>query len=112
MAQHLTFGDELKDAELGKLLTGLGMAVVTTNSEMAKLGDPTQPRLVVSKGTIKLNLALNIKETTEGGISGGLAIGAFNVNASYKSAYSYDQSGSCEILIEFAMTPPPPSTSP
>jgi hypothetical protein len=112
MTNKLTVGDELKDAELGALLKSLGIAVASTNAEVAKAGDENQPRMVINKGSIKLNLALNIKETREIGGAAGLAIGAFNVNASYKSVYGYDQSGSCEIVVEFAMVPLPATPAP
>lgn len=103
--------EELLAAPLPDMVQNLGMAVATANKALreATNGDMTY---TIPEAEIDLKVAISIdsKSTTE--IGGGLALQAFNVNASYAKTYGYKEEASSHIKLKIQAVPNPASTGP
>lgn len=95
--------EELLAAPVEELVEGLGMAVAAAN---AALSQGTSGVLyTIPEAEVELRVAITIDSSRELGASGGLALNAFNVNASYKSTYSYSEEASSRIRLVLRALP-------
>lgn len=96
--------EQLLAAPLPKLIQDLGMAVATANAALPK-GAGDDLVYTIDSAEIELKVALSISKDTEVGASGGLALSAFNVNASYSSTYGFKEEASSVIKLTLSCKP-------
>lgn len=95
--------EELVAAPLPDLILDLGKAVARANAELHK--DDSEMRFTIPEAEIEVSVAISATRSTEVGVSGGLQLHAFNVNASYKNTYSFNEEASSHIRIVLKAVP-------
>jgi hypothetical protein len=104
MANDLTSASEaLVAMPLPEMLKGLGLAVVEANKAMSEIKGPNATVMTINEATIDLNVAISVAKTEQVGASGGLALQAFNVNASYARTFNFKEEASSRISIKMAV---------
>jgi hypothetical protein len=91
---------------LPEMLGSLGRAVAAANMELSKVPGPNGVVMTVTEATVDLNIAISVDTKTTTAASGGLALKAFSVNASYSRSYGFKEEASSKISIKFAVRPP------
>jgi hypothetical protein len=97
---------------LPEMLGSLGRAVAAANMELSKVPGPNGAMMTVTEATVDLNIAISVDTKTTTAVSGGLALKAFSVNASYSRSYGFKEEASSKISIKFAVRPPESEAKP
>ncbi|MDJ0770338.1 MAG: hypothetical protein QNJ12_16185 [Ilumatobacter sp.] len=102
--------EELLAAPVEELVEGLGLAVAVANAELSK--SESGVIYTIPEAEVELKVAITINSAREAELGGGLKLSAFNVNASYKSTYSYSEEASSRIRLVLRAVPPEPGENP
>lgn len=97
---------------LPAMLGSLGRAVAEANLALSKVPGPNGVVMTVTEATVDLNIAISVDTQTSTDLKGGLALKAFNVNASYAKTFGFKEEASSKISIKFAVRPPAPEANP
>jgi hypothetical protein len=90
---------------LPEMLGSLGRAVASANMELSKVPGPNGAVMSVTEATVDLAIAISMNTSSKVDVSGGLALKAFNVNASYARTFGFQETASSRISLKFAITP-------
>jgi hypothetical protein len=106
--------EELLAAPLPEFIRDLGLAVAEANRALAQPptpvpGQPAQPKpdiiFTINSAEIEVNVAISIQRNTDLSVGGSLGLGAFSVNASYKSTFGFKEEASSKIKVVLAAKP-------
>jgi hypothetical protein len=88
---------------LPTMLKSLGLAVAEANKAMSETKGPNNTVMTVTDATIKLKIAISVNKSEDFKIGGGMALQAFNVNASYARTFGFKEDASSEISMTLAI---------
>ncbi|MBL8350358.1 MAG: hypothetical protein JNL87_08570 [Burkholderiaceae bacterium] len=104
MADDLNAASEaLVAMPLPTMLKSLGLAVAEANKAMSENKGPNNTVMTVTDATIKLKIAISVNKTEDLKVGGGMALQAFNVNASYARTFGFKEDASSEITMTLAV---------
>ena len=96
--------EELLAAPLPRMVQDLGMAVASANKALreATKGDMSY---TIPEAEIDIKVAISIDSLAKTEVEGGLALQAFNVNASYAKTFGYKEEASSHIKLKIQAVP-------
>ena len=98
-------GEELLPKPLAEFIRDLGLAVAAANKALSE-ATPDAPQVyVINSADIEVAVAIAVQKTTEAGGEVKLGLGAFSLNASYKSTFGFKEEASSKIKISLATRP-------
>ncbi|HKO57622.1 MAG TPA: hypothetical protein VJ276_17245 [Thermoanaerobaculia bacterium] len=106
--------EELLAAPLPEFIRDLGLAVAEANRALAQAPTPApnqppppKPDIIftINSAEIEVNVAISVQRSSDVSVGGSLGLGAFSVNASYKSTFGFKEEASSRIKILLAAKP-------
>ena len=106
--------EELLAAPLPEFIRDLGLAVAEANRALAQppTAAPGQPApakpdiiFTINSAEIEVSVAISMQRSSDLTAGGSLGLGAFSVNASYKSTFGFKEEASSKIKVLLSAKP-------